>query len=268
MSSLVGEGSLALSSEGSTSVLIHDGDISAFDGIPFEVSILIFSRLSFVDLCSCAMVSKAWKQMAEDETLWQRQCALVWDGKISHPPLFKASPNGPVPLLSLKADFTNCLPSLSSKELRAILARRNVPTDTLLEKQDFFTSVLESTPTMWPRLGISSKWKASFAAEWIDCGRTFITEADLTSYAWKLLFKGSGEVHQGTFDTDHCWRQGPEFPDFPYRFLDSGNPPNRRIQVSRFPEHSAKRDPANWGWILENTLTWMIATPKKTGGDS
>ncbi|CEL57547.1 F-box/WD repeat-containing protein pof11 OS=Schizosaccharomyces pombe (strain 972 / ATCC 24843) GN=pof11 PE=1 SV=2 [Rhizoctonia solani AG-1 IB] len=50
--------------------------------LPPELSISILSFLSYTDLLTCALVSKKWQTLANDQELWRRQCNLRgWEWK-------------------------------------------------------------------------------------------------------------------------------------------------------------------------------------------
>nr|GAT54966.1 F-box/WD repeat-containing protein 11 [Mycena chlorophos] len=43
--------------------------------LPAEVSLQIFSHLPFTSLLTCALVSRRWRALADDQTLWKQLCA-------------------------------------------------------------------------------------------------------------------------------------------------------------------------------------------------
>jgi len=232
--------------------------------LPFELAIHILVYLNGPELCVCSRVSRGWKGATEDDSLWRRRCDLVWRRKTISPSPFAPLLEGGgdhlrdkdpaqrgAALLSTRADFSGCLSSLTTKEMRSLLQRRKVNMTAFVEKDEFTSAVVSSTPSLSPRLAIPSKWKASYAAEKIDSRRVAITWEEITSHPWRAHFFNSdffGEqphpVLIGSFNKDYLWKSN--MGDHPWHFHDQN-----AVQVGQFPPLTARRD-KQWGWYLTN----------------
>ena len=49
--------------------------------LPDELLLRIFSYLKVKDLCTCSLVSKKFRDISEDDTLWKELCRITWKGK-------------------------------------------------------------------------------------------------------------------------------------------------------------------------------------------
>lgn len=98
--------------------------------------------------------------------------------------------------VSHRADYQDCHQDLSMKEIKSIIARREVYCKGLLEKSEFVDLLLKSTPK--PHYGKwSSKWKSSFIVAEKDSKRTIITKNELCSIHWDFRFNQWPEDHPG-----------------------------------------------------------------------
>ena len=69
--------------------------------LPSELSLVIFSHLSWQCLLKCALVSKNWKKLANDQSLWKRHCEeRSWHWR--QPTFIRDFPDWPS---SVKEDF-------------------------------------------------------------------------------------------------------------------------------------------------------------------
>jgi len=228
--------------------------------------------------------------MAEDDLLWRNLCLRLWRAKLTlpHLPLIlysnstpnknqahstangtnnaNANPNPNAtknnghggqkgePLLSVKADYSNCAQNMSPKELKSVLERRNASTVGLYEKAEFIKKVKDTLPGLSLKLGIRSKWKASFSAEYLDAKRQIITTEELCNYSWEIVFRHrnyEGANLRGRFSKDYMWDS--ELGPHPWQFFGEN-----MVQIGNFPPLTMKRK-TNWGWSLGNDYVSLEA---------
>jgi len=219
--------------------------------LPYELSIHILRFLAPSELCVCSHVSRSWNHATEDDFLWKKHCEFLWRGKLIYPSPLDGDGHA---LLSVRADFSKAVSSLTTKEMRSLLQRRKVNTTALVEKAEFLAAITSSTPTLSPRLGLTSKWKASFAAELIDSRRLFITWEEVTRRPWRVTFLNRQfiEQHQpppdivGHFGENYIWMS--PLGDHSWHFSGEGT----SVQIGQFPTHHTQRDKKTWDWAMRN----------------
>ncbi|KAJ1568070.1 hypothetical protein HK096_007655, partial [Nowakowskiella sp. JEL0078] len=109
--------------------------------LPYEIALRILSNIRTAKLlCRCTLVNKSWNKLANDDLLWKELCRKKWASK-KHMKLE----------LHPRVDYSNLIESLSIKEMKNILERRQVLYKLLLEKREIVARLKETRPPDSPK---------------------------------------------------------------------------------------------------------------------
>ncbi|CAJ0871747.1 2619_t:CDS:2 [Entrophospora sp. SA101] len=56
------------------------GGFDLIGALPIEISIKIFEQLTAKDLCACGEVSKKWRSVTQDSSIWKKKCIEMYYG--------------------------------------------------------------------------------------------------------------------------------------------------------------------------------------------
>nr|CAG8590986.1 12244_t:CDS:2 [Entrophospora candida] len=56
------------------------GGFDLIGALPIEISIKIFEQLTAKDLCACGEVSKKWRSVTQDSSIWKKKCLEMYYG--------------------------------------------------------------------------------------------------------------------------------------------------------------------------------------------
>ncbi|TPX37597.1 hypothetical protein SmJEL517_g00654 [Synchytrium microbalum] len=207
--------------------------------LPWELALRV---LSFIDsprkLSQLYGVSRRWQSLCSDDILWMKLVERRWKNKLYHHLD-----------LHIRVDYTNLMESLSVKEMKSLLKRRQVSVAGLVEKSELADAVVKSLPQFSPTVpskNNSGKWRTSYIVAELDSKRTRITKSEVTGIEWKFRFRHwqEGLFVKATFD-DKFNLVIPDIFDnvMRYRFFDN----NSSIRVEQYPElHDAGENIVGW----------------------
>ena len=148
------------------------------------------------------------------------------------------------------------LRTLSLKELKGVLGARGVAYASFLQKSEFRDAVTASEPNEVEGLSVrfDSKWQAAYVYALHDSLRSTITEQELTSATWRMLFRGGGGEWDAAFREGGEYWSDPSHPTALNWVITSGSPGAvSRIRVGDYPDLIVHRDRDNWRWEFHNS---------------
>ncbi|KAJ3209559.1 hypothetical protein HDU67_006120 [Dinochytrium kinnereticum] len=212
--------------------------------LPDELSIKCMHYLTPRILSKSSMVSRRWRILSSDDSLWKPICQRRWATKkhIEH----KLHP---------RVDYTSLLDSLTVKDMKEILRARKVDMKGITEKAEMKQLVKSTTPAESPRqanMRWSGKWKASFIIAEKDAGRIDITKEELCSMKWMFRLEFAdwppNHVVKAQFNRDYSYESDMAFQGdrkMSWRFY------MKDVQVEQYPPLKVSRT-KDWGFSLNN----------------
>ncbi|ORX89285.1 hypothetical protein K493DRAFT_69924 [Basidiobolus meristosporus CBS 931.73] len=204
--------------------------ITAF---PIEIVTRIFSWLDAADICQASLVSRSWRLICNQESIWQELCQRSWSNK-----------KGVAPTLQPRADYSgDCAYRLTADELLTILE---------LRKQEFRSEstaelveiVQRTTPSLTKAVAnFRSKWKANYAFAQTDSRRCDISIEEVCG-EWVLEV---GRI-QKCDPIDVSFNE-----DYTYYSENTGQLKwdfcGKYVRIEDFPPLKPSRT-SDWGWKL------------------
>ncbi|KAI8610289.1 hypothetical protein BC830DRAFT_1172828 [Chytriomyces sp. MP71] len=213
--------------------------------LPRELSVKILSFLRAPKTLSrCALVSRAWNPIANDDIVWRSLCEMRW----------KTKKNVGVGLHP-RVDYASLAGSLSVREMKELLKARNVDVKGMFEKSEFINALFASLPKNSPmqeRVLWRSKWKASFIVAELDAKRVILTKDELCNSNWAFRMKHWPDDVQdmrSTFNQDYTYKSDMFRDDHAMKWRFYAND----VQVESYPALTITRD-KDWGYTMQNEM--------------
>jgi hypothetical protein len=215
--------------------------------VPFEVWCMIFVHLDLSDLFTVGLASKELHRVQNSSLVWRPRCHGLWKDKKIPKQLFD------------RCNYSCIASMLPIRTIRRILKSRRIHTFGLLEKHEFVTLLIDSSPKEMPCFDWNA-WKLSYFSSLWDSRRIRITTRELCEREWNFYFKDSPTDHHGlvsVFYEDYTY-ESAMFPDrFQWRFSSQG------IQIEDYPGISVSRT-SDWGWKLDNLVGFWLEADQLT----
>jgi hypothetical protein len=214
----------------------------------------ILSFLRPQDLFQACCVAKIWREASDSDFIWHKHCSLLWHNKA-----------GVVEGVLHSATYLSDIgfQSLSIKEIKTLLAARDVRTARFIERSEFLQALTNSQSLLSGK-PLISKWKSSYVQSVKDSKRTDITKKELCGSTWQFYFKRPDFTHEfhslakfnsdGTFVMDPWPMPSPGHLEW---ILGLDNDGKKFVRIDRFPPHYFTRQ-SNWGFRMENEAVVMF----------
>jgi hypothetical protein len=217
----------------------------------------VFRFLGVKSLKKCACVSHEWRNAIDQDVIWIKRCADLWESKKNVPKVKNGVPETLYPFASYPSTI-----SLGIKEMRQILMARGVYSDKFIEKSEYRRALEVSQPPMSRPISHNSKWKLSYVATAVRAMRQNFTRQELINTSWILEFKFNGLRSEAKFLGDGTyWSTLGQVSEHnrnlrwnlvspPYS-ADSSPFEFAGVRVGEYPALMASRT-VDWGFQLEN----------------